>query len=74
MNQEQRRRYLCREHGICSCPECSEPIIGWEEKLWGRKLCEAHLLECKRRGELTYRPPRWAQDVQEIEQTGEIAQ
>lgn len=61
--QEHYRRYLCREHGICSCADCDQPIIGWEEKDWGRKLCERHLSEVERRGELTYRPPKWAADV-----------
>ena len=69
--EEQCRRYLCREHGICSVSDCREPIIGWEERAWGRKLCETHLSEVERRGELTYRPQRWAQDVI---QTGDKAQ
>ena len=62
---EQYRRYLCREHGICSKPDCNQPIIGWQEKEWGSKLCEQHLSECERRGEDTYRPQRWAQDVEQ---------
>lgn len=68
MNQEQRRRWLCREHGICSCPDCSEPIIGWVAVDWGPKLCEQHLSEVERRGEPTYRPDRWAQDVIQVQQ------
>lgn len=67
MTQEQRRRYLCLEHGICSVRDCDQPIIGWEEKQWGRKLCEAHLAEVERRGEPTYRPQRWAEDAAQVQ-------
>jgi hypothetical protein len=55
-----RREQLQREHGICSDPNCDEPIWGWCDTchqsgtVWAPKLCDVHLL-----AHLAAHPDHW---------------
>lgn len=42
MTVEQARRLACRDQGICSEPDCGQPIAGWVGH--GPKLCYDHLV------------------------------
>jgi hypothetical protein len=60
-NEGERLRWLQRERGICSDPDCDQPIAGWCGDCDARgafqapKLCAAHLMDhCERAAHTPY--------------------
>lgn len=64
INTPAQLRQLQRERGICSEPDCDQPIAGWCDTcdalgpFKAPKLCERHLAEhfARHAGHVAYRP------------------